>query len=166
MKDLRINIFSCFGGGLPRHPRFCINQYIKMNAIAIHELVPEGNVTWLKRMAGMVAKPVGLAWNWGYEISSAIIIRPLAQLYLHGPTAIGLWGGHSAPDICSRLTGIDAKTWDSSAAMQQECQGVIERHFWSWITLGSSIVYFISLLLLIRYVGRRLLTILPGLVLR
>lgn len=137
-----------------------------MSAVTIHELVPEGNLTWLKRMTNIVSKPMEMALHWGYQLSSAVVIRPLAKLYLHGPTAVGLWGGHSAPDICSRLTGIDAKTWDSSETMQYACQGVIERHFWSWITLGSSIVYFLVLVCALRYLGRRVLTIIPGLILR
>lgn len=71
-----------------------------------------------------------------------LVVRPLAQLYLDGPTALGFWGGRPMQDICAHLTHTDASFWLASDRNVQECQAHVERHFNSWVLLVGTAGYF------------------------
>jgi len=94
-------------------------------------------------------------WDW-YPISTgraivlgaanALLVRPLAWLYLHGPRSVGFWGGATAPEICAQLTGTQEQFWTRSQENAEECSGLIQRHFWSWLVLGTTATYFMIVL--------------------
>lgn len=71
----------------------------------------------------------------------AVVLKPLAWLYLNGPRGWGFWGGASLPDICAQLTNTRAQFWNSETATQAECADIVERHYWSYVVLASSLGY-------------------------
>ena len=70
------------------------------------------------------------------------VVRPLARLYLDGPSVLGMWAGRPLPDICAQLTNTDAAFWHSSDRNILECEAHVERHFNSYMVLVSTAGYF------------------------
>lgn len=63
---------------------------------------------------------------------------PLRDVYLNGPSALGLWAGKRAADICAELTKVPAVTWE---LMASECVLLIDRQFNSIYVTVSFILY-------------------------
>jgi hypothetical protein len=107
--------------------------------LAIETLVPRQ--TW---------SVVQQAWEWPLEVArycaqsatSALVVRPLAWLYLQGPRSLGFWGGSDPEDICGQLTNTDADFWTLSGDNKHMCITTIERHFNSWVVLAMTATYF------------------------
>ena len=83
-----------------------------------------------------------LVRNTTQGLLNMLFVRPLAQLYLDGPTALGFWGGRPMQDICAHLTNTDANFWLASDRNVAECHAHVERHFNSWVVLVSTSAYF------------------------
>jgi len=63
---------------------------------------------------------------------------PLRDVYLNGPSALGLWAGKRAADICAELTKVPAVTWE---LMASECVLLIDRQFNSIYVTVSFVLY-------------------------
>jgi len=70
-----------------------------------------------------------------YEIA---VRSPIRELYLHGPAAVGMWGGIPASNVCARLTKVEAAFWEHHPA---ECEELIERECSSWIVFVLAVLY-------------------------
>lgn len=81
--------------------------------------------------------PGGIIGKWS---ASTIFLKPLAWLYLEGPRTFGFWGGAAMSDICSQLTNTRSQFWNSEPA-SLECAEIVQRHYWSYVVLASSISY-------------------------
>lgn len=110
--------------------------------MALEALAPNGN--WSSRLwAGIGSLSiVQKAGNATASLINAILVRPLAQLYLFGPTYLGFWGGRRPDEICSQLTGIDANHWNRDGRNLDDCLLHIENHFNSWLVLAYTALYF------------------------
>lgn len=64
--------------------------------------------------------------------------NPLRDVYMNGPSALGLWAGKRAADICAELTKVPAVTWE---LMASECVLLIDRQFNSIYVTASFILY-------------------------
>lgn len=91
--------------------------------------------------------PGGVFAQW---TAGAVLLKPLAWLYLEGPRAWGFWGGATFPDICAQLTNTRAQFWEQSADASAECVSIVQRHYWSYVVLVSSVSYAASLVWLMR----------------
>ena len=87
------------------------------------------------------AWPIQMARRGVYGVTSALILRPMAYLYLHGPAGLGFWAGADFPAICSRLTNTPAQFWESSSEAAHECVAVVRRHFESGTVLAGAVAY-------------------------
>lgn len=100
-------------------------------------------------------------WGWsglhdmGESLFNVIIVRPLARLYLDGPTKVGFWGGARPEDICAQLSNIKGSFWASSDETQAECIDLIERHFSSWLVLGRTLGYYCVISMALYFCWRR-----------
>jgi hypothetical protein len=92
--------------------------------------------TLADQAAGRIPGGVFGQWTVG-----AVLLKPLAWLYLDGPRAWGFWGGATLPDICAQLTNTRSEFWNSNAATLDECTDIVERHYWSYVVLVSSAAY-------------------------
>lgn len=91
--------------------------------------------------------PGGVLGQW---TASTILLKPLAWLYLEGPRAWGFWGGSTFPDICAQLTNTRAQFWQQSAETSAECIDIVQKHYWSYVVLASSVSYAVSLVWILR----------------
>lgn len=106
--------------------------------------------TWSGTRVGDVWPVVGLADSWPVTVArkwswlafGSLVVQPLATLYLDGPTFFGMWGGASPETICAQLTEVSAEHWSRSEENMADCNDTIQRHFNSWLVLGSAVVYF------------------------
>ena len=112
----------------------------------MNTLAPHGN--WSSRVWTGITS-LGLFQKVGDAaagLANIIVVRPLAQLYLFGPTYLGFWGGRQPDEICSQLTGINADHWNRDDRNLEDCLVHIEKHFNSWLVLGYTALYFAVLL--------------------
>jgi len=85
--------------------------------------------------------PGGVVGQW---TASNILLKPLAWLYLEGPRAWGFWGGATLPDICAQLTNTRAQFWNEESTAFRECEDIVQRHYWSYVVLASSVGYAVA----------------------
>ena len=85
------------------------------------------------------------------HVANYLFVRPLANLYLDGPAALGFWGGVAMPDICAQLTNTNSQFWTSSAENMRECEAHVERHFNSWMVLTTTVTYFCATAAMMRW---------------
>jgi fumarate reductase subunit D len=93
--------------------------------------VTQSVVTQLDMMAfaQTVLRAGTRGWNTLFRV---FVAQPITTLYLHGPMAVGLWGGTHRADICARLTRVDAAFWVRNVA---QCDALIERDTSGWVLL-------------------------------
>lgn len=111
-----------------------------LNKLAPQQVWANDVVEWSRSLWGTPLRLIQTGCNF---TASILIVRPLAWLYLEGPIALGFWGGLSPQDICAKLTSTNAQFWNQSPETQLECTHTIERHFWSWLIFGSTVLYFL-----------------------
>jgi hypothetical protein len=110
--------------------------------MALDVLAPQGNLS-TRLWHGISSLPMmRYAKAFVSSAVTAVVVRPLAHLYLFGPTYLGFWGGRRPEDICSQLTGVDAGHWNHNDGNLEACLQHIEKHFNSWLVLGYTILYF------------------------
>ena len=88
-----------------------------------------------------------MALNW-------LIVAPLYRLYRQGPSASGwlFWGNQSDAHVCATLApNLPADFWLPHSS---ECKTMIESHFQSWLLLGTTSLYFVSLFVSLVYAVR------------
>ena len=75
---------------------------------------------------------------------STLILQSLARLYLFGPSisGFGFWQGKEASTICSQLSLSNEQFW---LANLNECFVMIGKHFYSWVVIFETCLYFILL---------------------
>jgi hypothetical protein len=78
------------------------------------------------------------------NIYEYIIIRPLKNLYIHGPMIMnfGFWQGRKNEEICRDLTQQSELFWKEH---HLECKYIIDNHFHSYLTFFETIFYFYCL---------------------
>lgn len=59
--------------------------------------------------------------------------NPLLALWRRGPRFLGMWEGAPDSQICSHLSGVEPRFWDSSAASSGECAVLIGRRYDSFV---------------------------------
>lgn len=99
--------------------------------------------------------PGGVVAQW---TASNILLKPLAWLYLEGPRAWGFWGGATFADICAQLTNTRAQFWEQSDSASAECQDIVQRHYWSYVVLASTVSYAVSVVWTVRCCCRAMLS--------
>jgi hypothetical protein len=95
-----------------------------------------------------------VAWTttrtWPERLLSIIFIKPFAWLYMKGPRALGFWEGLEESSICSQLTNVRSQFWSLTTDNMAECKETLDRHFWSYIVLASTVTYYITLIVVIK----------------
>ena len=71
-----------------------------------------------------------------------LIVNQLKQLYLHGPSVLGFWGGQSPSQICQTVTTYSELFWQSNPA---QCEDIIENKFAALRVTVEIILYFLFL---------------------
>lgn len=72
------------------------------------------------------------------DLYNFAVRTPVRELFLHGPTAVGMWGGIPASNVCAHLTKVEASFWEKNPA---ECTSLIERECSGWIVLLCAAIY-------------------------
>lgn len=85
-------------------------------------------------------------------ITSHMIVKPLANLYLKGPTFFGFWGGMDLVDICQHLSNNSPSRHFANAdgSPTDQCLEMINNKFYSWIIMAYTLIYMYMLF----YFGR------------
>jgi hypothetical protein len=103
--------------------------------ISVIPQLPSNN--YLSDVTSMLTWFVWLA----YEL---LITRFLRIFYFEGP----IWHNLPPEEICSKMTGVDARHWTLSADNIIECQIQMERRFHSWDRTVMTVFYFSVLTLI------------------
>lgn len=98
---------------------------------------------------------VGAVRRWTHTALVLVVQRPLAHLYLHGPSVLGFWGGVEPETVCARLTGTNPSHWVSTPDNLHECYDIIDRNFRSWMVLATTVAYFVCALTAVWLVYQR-----------
>lgn len=89
-----------------------------------------------------------------------VLIQPFSWLYMKGPRMLGFWEGLEEEAICSQLTNVRSTFWSRSEDNMTQCRETLERHFWSYIVLATTVSYYGGLVVLTRATLRKLHTFL------
>jgi hypothetical protein len=92
--------------------------------------------------------------TFGQWTTNVFLLKPLAWLYLDGPRAWGFWGGTPLADICAQLTNTRSQFWSTDDKAMSECSSIVQRHYWSYVVLVSSIGYAAAIVWLSRCLCR------------
>lgn len=102
-------------------------------------------ITWGTYIADKVTNPwnttvacAGLATTAGWWIYNKLITNPLRTFYFVGPW----WGNVPKPEICFRITNVEAKWWEANTDRMKECTALTEREFESWDATIMTTLYF------------------------
>jgi hypothetical protein len=109
----------------------------------------------ISRVANQVTEwaPIRFVTSTAASVASFLILRPMVNLYLRGPTMLGFWGGADLHDICQQLTGSPSRHFISdNGTVVPQCIELIETRFYSWVILSQTIIYVYVLISLFRYV--------------
>lgn len=124
-----------------------------MAVLIIDRLAPMGHLS-VEPSWGWWNCTVGVIQRWGHAALVIVVQRPLAQLYLHGPSMLGFWGGIEPEAVCARLTGTNSQHWTTSPENTIACHDLIDRNFQSWMVLATTIAYFSCALMLLWMVSQ------------
>lgn len=75
-----------------------------------------------------------------------LVRKPVEEIYLKGPIALGMWGGIPYEDVCARLTRVRAEFWYHNT---EECSVIIERECASWAVFLVTLLYVFLILRLL-----------------
>lgn len=84
------------------------------------------------------------------HIYQKLIVNQLRELYLHGPSVLGFWGGQSPSQICQTVTTYTELFWQSNP---KQCNDIIESKFAALRVTIEIILYFLFLYHISRQIG-------------
>ena len=84
----------------------------------------------------------GYVWQGMQQVYEAVVLAPLARLYLYGPAwgPWGFWSGLDLPAICTQKTHVSSAFWEYHP---DEGLRVISKDFYSLVVLGETLLYFV-----------------------
>lgn len=101
----------------------------------------------LKTMVNTASVCGAAAAGAGWWLYGQMISAPLRCFYFKGPW----WGNVPIPEICFRMTKIEARFWNSSDAARLECNALTERQFEMWDSTVMVVLYFTALTWFVLY---------------
>lgn len=89
--------------------------------------------------------------GFSYNLYDLLVVYPLSKLYLYGPWmgGWGFWCGKSFADICASLTNTSADIWKIE---QDACVDLINKNFYSILTVINVVGFYLVLFGTSRYV--------------
>lgn len=88
--------------------------------------------------------PMRWASSLVYNTYFYLILNPLANLYLRGPSihGYGFWSGKTMPEICAELTNVPSEFWERNPL---ECQDLVSHQFESFVVAVETVIYIVLL---------------------
>lgn len=104
------------------------------------------NATAIYRLANKTTQVVSRTFTHAYKLG---VLDPARFFYVWFPVmpgGLGGWGGLSAPEICTALTGIRASHWTETKSNRQECESHLDRRAFSFVVALAAAGYMYLLI--------------------